>query len=388
MQTTKNTFGLIFYVKKADQKNDCPIYARITINGKRVDLSTKRKVQKAHWNAAKGLAKGVNKDTQALNDYLEQYRSGIVAAYQESVIQKMNLTPETIRNLFLGGGDNAHTFRDLFDYHNTHEKEVLAKGTMKNYYTTQDYIFLFLQKRQRISDIDIAQLSYKFILDFELFLRTHKKTDDPQPLNNNGVMKHLERFKKMINMAVTIEWLEKDPFVKHKLKFINKERGYLTEEELAKVEHEELKTPTLNYVRDLFVFSCYTGLSYIDAINLTSDNISIGIDKEQWLITQRQKSSKPVKLPLLPAAAQIIDKNRTDPRAINSGSLFRPITNQKLNAYLKIMARDLGIAKNFSFHLARHTFATTVTLANGVPIETVSKMLGHTKYPLHRYMPK
>jgi hypothetical protein len=129
---------------------------------------------------------------------------------------------------------------------------VLAKGTMKNYYTTQDYLLRFLKKSKKPAEWDISQLSYKFIADFELFLRTFKKTDDPQPLNNNGVMKHLERFKKMINMAVTIEWLDKDPFVKHKLKFTFKERGYLTEEELALVETKELKTDKLLYVRDLF----------------------------------------------------------------------------------------------------------------------------------------
>jgi integrase len=379
MNPTRSTFGLIFYTKKANENGECRIYSRITINGKSVDLSTKRTVTKILWNSAKGMARGTSKEALELNDYLEQFRSGLVDAYQEAVIQQKPLTPDNIRNAFLGQDEAAHNFQDLFNYHNEHEKQVLTYGTMKNYYTTQKYVSLFLKKQKRVTDMDISQLSYKFIADFELFLRTFKKADDPQPLNNNGVMKHLERFKKMINMAVTIEWLEKDPFLKHKLKFINKERGYLTEEELVIVEQEELKTPTLNYVRDLFVFSCYTGLSYIDAINLTTDNISIGIDKEQWLITQRQKSAKPVKLPLLPAAAAIIAKHRLDPRAVSAGTLFRPITNQKLNAYLKDMGRDLSIAKNFSFHLARHTFATTVTLANGVPIETVSKMLGHTK---------
>lgn len=379
MNTTKNTFGLLFYTKKAGKKTDCPIYARITVNGRSVDLSTKSKVNKAHWNAVKGMAKAVNKENKDLNDHLEQFRSGIVAAYQDAVIQRKSLTPESIRNIFLGSDSDQHSFQDIFDYHNTHEKQVLAAGTMKNYYTTQNYVLLFIKKRYRVNEMDISQLSYKFIADFELFLRTFKPADDPQPLNNNGVMKHLERFKKMINMAVTIEWLDKDPFVKHKLKFTSKERGYLTEEELAVVETMELETDKLNYVRDLFLFGCYTGLSYIDAINLAPHNISIGIDKEQWIITQRQKSAKPVKLPLLPVAAELIARHRDDPRAENNGTLFRPISNQKLNDYLKDLAKDCGIGKNFSFHLARHTFATTVTLANGVPIETVSKMLGHTK---------
>jgi site-specific recombinase XerD len=240
-------------------------------------------------------------------------------------------------------------------------------------------VLLFLKKQKKVTDMDITQLSYKFIADFELFLRTFKEADDPQPLNNNGVMKHLERFRKMVNMAVKIEWLDKDPFSKHKLKFTSKERGYLTDEELHTVATKELATEKLQYVRDLFLFGCYTGLSYIDAINLTPHNLMIGIDKEQWIITQRQKSSKPVKLPLLPVAAELINKHQHDPRATRVGKIFRPISNQKLNEYLKDLAKKCEIDKNFSFHLARHTFATTVTLANGVPIETVSKMLGHTK---------
>ncbi|EHQ24598.1 site-specific integrase [Mucilaginibacter paludis] len=379
MNPKKSTFGLIFFTKKANENGECRIYSRITINGKSVDLSTKRIVNKILWNSAKGTARGTSKESLEVNDYLEQFRSGVVDAYQEAIIQQKPLTPENIRNTFLGQDEAAHTFQDLFNYHNEYEKQVLAKGTMKNYYTTQDYILQFLKKSKKPAGWDITQLSYKFIADFELFLRTFKKKDDPQPLNNNGVMKHLERFKKMINMAVTIEWLDKDPFVKHKLKFTSKERGYLTEEELAVVETKELKTDKLIYVRDLFLFGCYTGLSYIDAINLTANNLMIGIDKEHWLLTQRQKSSKPVKLPLLPLAAQIIARHRHDPRAISNGTIFRPISNQKLNDYLKDLARECGIDKNFSFHLARHTFATTVTLANGVPIETVSKMLGHTK---------
>jgi site-specific recombinase XerD len=379
MNPKKSTFGLIFFTKKANENGECRIYSRITINGKSVDLSTKRIVNKILWNSAKGMARGTSKESLEVNDYLEQFRSGVVDAYQEAIIKQKPLTPENIRNTFLGQDEAAHTFQDLFNYHNEHEKQVLAKGTMKNYYTTQDYLLRFLKKNKKAAEWDISQLSYKFIADFELFLRTFKKVDDPQPLNNNGVMKHLERFKKMINMAVTIEWLDKDPFVKHKLKFTAKERGYLTDEELVTVETKELETDKLNYVRDLFLFGCYTGLSYIDAVNLTSHNLAIGIDKEQWLITQRQKSSKPVKLPLLPLAAKIIAKHRDDPRAVSAGTIFRPISNQKLNDYLKDLARECEINKNFSFHLARHTFATTVTLANGVPIETVSKMLGHTK---------
>jgi site-specific recombinase XerD len=176
-----------------------------------------------------------------------------------------------------------------------------------------------------------------------------------------------------------MEWVNKDPFAKYKQKFDKVNREFLSKEELAKIENRELSVVRLQWVRDLFVFSCYTGLAYIDTMRLSPANITIGIDSEYWLITKRQKTSNPVRVPLLPKALQIIDKYKGHPRALTEGTLFPVISNQKLNSYLKEIADLCGIHKNLTFHLARHTFATTIMLTNGVPIESVSKMLGHSK---------
>ena len=142
---------------------------------------------------------------------------------------------------------------------------------------------------------------------------------------------------------------------------------------------KELKIVRLQWVKDLFIFSCYTGLAYIDVMQLTPSNIAIGIDGKQWLATNRQKTSNPVRVPLLPKALEVIDKYKGHPKALHDGTLFPTISNQKLNGYLKEIADLCGVEKDLTFHIARHTFATTVTLTNGVPIESVSKMLGHTK---------
>ena len=191
-------------------------------------------------------------------------------------------------------------------------------------------------------------------------------------------MKHIERFRKMISMSVRMEWLDKDPFVKYQQKFKKVEREYLTKEELAKIEKKEFKIERLQWVRDLFIFSCYTGLAYIDVMRLKPANIIIGTDNEYWLYTQRQKTNNPVRVPLLPKALEIIGKYKGHIRAVSEGTVFPTISNQKLNSYLKEIADLCDIHKNMTFHLARHTFATTVTLTNGVPIESISKMLGHS----------
>jgi site-specific recombinase XerD len=182
----------------------------------------------------------------------------------------------------------------------------------------------------------------------------------------------------MANMAVRLEWIDKDPFAKYQQKFDKVERQFLSIDELSIIESRDIRIVRLAWIRDLFVFSCYTGLAYIDVMKLTPSNISIGIDGEYWLMTSRQKTSNPVRVPLLPEALAIIERYKGHPRALASKTLFPIISNQKLNAYLKELADLCGINKNLTFHLARHTFATTITLTNGVPIESVSKMLGHS----------
>ena len=222
-------------------------------------------------------------------------------------------------------------------------------------------------------------MSYSFITRFELFLRKYKPLDHQRPLGNNTIMKHIQRVRKVVNLAVKLEWIDKDPFAKYKCKFTPSTRKYLSDEELASFEALSDLGDRLQYVKDLFVFSCYSGLVYIDTMNLTSKNIVIGIDSSKWIYTDRQKSSKSVRIPLLPKAEALITKYRKDPRSIYAGTLFPRISNQRLNSYLKELADLAGIKSKLTFHVARHTFATTIALMNGLPIETLSKILGHSK---------
>jgi integrase len=379
MRTT-NTFGIQFIIRKNKAKEElAPIYVRITVDARRVEISLKRWINPNDWDNVKGKAKGNKEEAKSLNHYLDEVRAQLVQNYQELQVQKQLITADTIKDLFLGLDQKDYTLCKLVEYHNQVMMSSLTWGTMKNYFTTQKYIQKFLKERFRTTDMFLSGLSYKFITDFEFYLRNHKPIDHQRPMENNGVMKHLERFRKMVTMAVKMEWLDKDPFEKYQLKFNRVERDFLTEYELAKIEKKEFRIERLKYVRDLFVFSCYTGLAYIDAINLNPINITIGIDGENWISTKRQKTDEPVRVPILPKAWEMIERYKTHPRSLQKGTIFPHVSNQKLNSYLKEIADLCGIEKNMTFHLARHTFATTVTLTNGVPIETVSKMLGHSR---------
>jgi site-specific recombinase XerD len=380
MEKKASTFSVIFYLRKPKTEDDkVPIYARVTINGKRMELSMKQKIKGEDWSDQKGMAKTKKEEFKILNNYLEQMRSSFVECYRDMAIKKQVINIDTFKKAYYGEDDEEVTLNKLVTYHNQDMKDSIAWGTLKNYFTTQKYLQKFLKDRLRRSDISLKELNYKFVMDFEYFLKSFKPLDHHKALSNNGVMKHMERFRKIINVALKNEWMEKDPFKAYKMKFTKYERGFLAAKELERIERKEFNFERLQYVKDLFVFSCYTGLAYTDAMQLTPANLIRGIDGDYWLTTQRQKTGTPVKIPLLQKARDIIEKYRNNPKSLNDGTLFPNISNQRLNGYLKEMADVCKIDKNLTFHLARHTFATTVTLSNGVPIESVSKMLGHTK---------
>lgn len=374
MQTT---FSTTFILRSAKTLNGMtPIYCRITVDGSRAEFSIKRSVTEQSWVA--GKVKGNSEEAKALNSYIKQVEAKIFESYRELLADNKLITAEVLKNAYLGIKPDQYSLLSLIEYHNTHLKETIEWGTMKNYMTTQRYVKEFLTKRLKASDILLNRLSYKFLVDFELFLRTYTPLDHHLPMGNNTVMKHIERLRKMINVAIKNEWLDKDPFAKFQAKFVKNDRQFLNQTELDEIEEKHFKVARLEWARDMFVFSCYAGLAYCDVMSLTPQNIALGIDGKFWIMTARKKTHQSVRVPLLPKAKALIDKYRSHPKALAGGTLFPKLSNQKLNAYLKEVADLCGIEKNLTFHLARHTFATTVTLTNGVPIETVSKMLGHT----------
>jgi site-specific recombinase XerD len=377
---TAVSFSVLFYLRTGRLKDGkAPLMARITVNKARKNISLKYQVEVNKWNGSKQIVTGASPETKSLNKYIAEVRTELHNVYRQLQIDKKPISAEVIKSLFLNQEEDSRTVNQIIQYHNDTMKDHLSWGTAKNYYTTQKYITEFLKKKLKINDISLQQLNYKFLSDFEMFLRTHVPGENQKPCGNNTVMKHIERFRKIISMAVRNEWLKVDPFVKFKPKFIRKERGFLTDEELRLIETKEISIARVEVVRDLFVFSCYTGLAYRDSYNLTADQIQLGINGKKWIILNRQKTGIQASVPLLPKAIEIIEKYKDHPRCKESGKLLPMISNQPFNYILKEIAVSCGITKNLSHHLARHTFATTVCLMNGISMEGLMKMLGHNK---------
>jgi site-specific recombinase XerD len=379
MKTTL-TFSIFLWADFARAKGDqAAIYARITVNGKRTTLALKCKVSKLDWDAHRGRVRGNGQKARMLNSYLEEVNSNLFNSYQDLKNERKFITSQAIKSRYLGEDEQNHSINDIISYHTEDMEGKLKWGTQKNYCTTQRYISKFLSKYYKTANLYLRELDYNFIIKFEKYLRNYIPQDHQRRMGNNTVMKHIERLRKLINLAFKLGWIDRDPFVNFKAKLIKTERGFLSLEELKRIEDKHFTIDRLEQVRDLFVFSCYTSLSYIDVIKLTEDNIIFGIDGELWIHYSREKTTKSIKIPLLPKALEIIEKYKNNHKSISQGSVFPRISNQKLNSYLKEMADVCNIKKNITFHLARHTFATTVTLSNGIPIETVSKLLGHSK---------
>ena len=373
----KTKVSILFYAKKAKAAANglVPIYARITINGKRIELSTNRFVEISKWSTEAGKIKGTSEEARSINNHLDLLKSQIRDAEMELIHKKIVVTTETIKSKLLGVDERARMLVPIFQDHNNKIKELVGKeyapGTLERYTTSLKHTIEFMQWKYNISDIDITKIDHAFITDYEFWLRSVRNCA------NNTAVKYLKNFNKIIKLCLANDWLDKNPFANYKSKVKEVERVYLTEAEIQSIIEKDFKTERLSLVRDIFLFSCFTGLAYIDVKNLTKSHISFGIDGEKWIFTHRQKTESASKIPILPVTQMIIDKYEIHPQCINEDKLLPILSNQKMNAYLKEIAGVCEIEKELTFHIARHTFATTVTLTNGVPIESVSKMLGH-----------
>lgn len=379
MRTT-NTFSVLFWLNSQKAVNDpAIIYARVTVNQKRVLISLKRKVSVELWDDHRKRIKGHSAEAKQINQYLDFAQSRFYQCYQELNSKGKKVTAQLVKASFLGIDENSKTLQELIQYHSKKIESTLSTGTIQNFGITEGYINKFLTKERNTTDLYLRELDYKFLCDFENFLQSYWPKGHYRAMTHNTIMKHIQRLRKMVTLAYHLEWTEKDPFRRWKTTLEKREREFLSANELSNLETYELPVERLERVRDLFVFSCYTGISYADIMKLSLDNISMGIDGRNWITTRRQKTKTPIKVPLLEPALQLIRKYSDHPITEVTGTLLPVITNEKLNVYLKEVALICGIKKNLTFHMARHTFATTITLSNGVPIETVSKLLGHTK---------
>lgn len=373
----KTKITLHFYAKstKVNANGKLPIYVRLTVNGQRLEFSSKKFIEKTKWSSELAKMKGNTEEARSINSYLDMMRSKVLNAEMELLHKEEELSIENFQSILLEKNKNHRMLIPVFQDHNNKMKELLGKkyapGTLQRFEVTLNHIQNFLQWKYNVTDIRIDKVDHCFITELEFYLRSVKNC------SNNTSVKYVRNFRKIIKICLNNDWLEKNPFSRYEGKVIEVDKEFLTEEEIQKIYNKKFSNTRLELVKDIFIFCCFTGLAYIDVQQLRKDHLGIGIDGNKWIFKNRQKTDTRSKIPLLPIAEELIEKYSDHPKCLNEDRILPVLSNQKMNSYLKEIGDVCGIPKEITFHMARHSFATSVTLTNGVPIESVSKMLGH-----------
>ena len=376
---------IIYFIKseKSKSNGECPIYAKISYQGKSITMSTGKYITKERWNF-----------TSHLRGTLKIQREKVIKASLDSLTMlfetKFNLLFKNNATINLNeikidilGKKQVKVktkigLLDIFDIHNKDFERKVSYGerspaSLQKYYRAQDLIKIFLRKKYKIENIAVEKITGAFIHNLESFLKYESEYKGRIGIQNNSVVKYFKTFKTVCNFGIKLDLIVKNPFSKYDGKLQKKDATFLTQDELNKIEEKVFKIERLEKVKDIFLFSCYTGYAPIDAESLTSENLICGNDGDLWIITDRIKTGIRANVPVLPPVQRIIEKYQ-----FKQETLIPKISNQKMNAYLKEIADICGIAKNLTWYVARHTFATTVTLGNGVRLENVSAMMGHS----------
>ncbi len=372
-----HNIAIHFHVRngRKNESNIAPVYMRITVNGKRFEHSINRVVDTSKWSVDTGRMKGTSTDAKILNNYIDVMKNKVQCVEREIISDGTEITYQTFKDRWLGVDKSKKMILEVFKEHNIDVAKLIgkdfAKATAQRYKTSLGHTRNFIEWKYKVFDLDVTKVNYDFIRSYALWLKTERHC------NHNSTMKYLANFKKIVFICLKNGWIAKDPFLGFKITKREVERPILTKIELQEMMAKNFITERLNLVKDIFIFSCYTGLAYADVQKLKRTELIVGVDGEKWISTKRQKTDTPSRIPILPVASELLDKYKNHPQCEIKDRLLPVLSNQKMNAYLKEIADACGINKNLTFHIARHTFATTVTLSNGVPIETVSKMLGH-----------
>lgn len=371
----RNTFKVLFFVKRAAVKKSgkAPIIARITIDQDKIQFHTKLEVAPDQWDVPRGKATGRSPEAQQINSLLDDIRMAVQKQYHSLLATDGYVTAERVRDAYLGKTEKTRTILEFFAQHNEqYLQKVKMDPTNKTYWRyelTKRRLEEFIKYKYSVSDMPLKDINVLFVENFLLF------NENVHDCNHNTAMKFVQRLRTVVNFAKNTGMLFADPFGNFKVKFERTDRGYLTMEEIMAIYHHTFPSRRLEQVRDLFIFSCFTALSYIDVCELQPDDISTGFDGNLWIIRKRHKTKITASIRLLDIPIAILKKYKGK---LPDGKLLPVISNQRVNDYLKEIAAICGINKKLTFHMARHSCATSVLLANDVPIETVSKILGHT----------
>lgn len=374
----RTNMNLLFYLKKRSTYKNGPvtIYLRFTVNSRRAETSTGKSCDPNRWNAQAGRASGTKEDIRILNAFLDKLQSKAQELHQLMTVGNETVTAETVKNRFIGKALQSRTLVAVFENHNLKMKSLIGReyerSTLQRYETCLMHVKDFMQLNYNVSDIPVTKINFAFLVDFEYYLRSVRNC------GNNSAIKYIKNLGKVIRICLGNGWLAVDPYLNYKPKQNTVHREVLTKEELSLIKEKKFSVDRVGTVRDMFVFSCYTGLAYVDVCKLKRSELVKGTDGNLWIYTSRKKTDTLSRIPVLPVALSIIKAYENHPQCIVKDTLLPMMSNQKMNAYLKEIADLCNINKLLTFHIARHTFATTITLNNGVPIESVSKMMGHT----------
>ena len=365
-----------FSLKKTKSRADgkCPVYVRCTMNNQRFECSTGIFIQLDLWNANKQQFSGKSEEIKILNNRLDKINTRIQDIYNQLESNGDTFSVIEIKSKLLGVSDEKGVLEILDNLIKGIELRIgndYSYGTLKHYKTTRERINEFLKKQSGKNDLPISLVDYNFLNSFDIFLKTCHQ------LKPNTTLTYHKHLKKVLNTAIAMNLITVNPYNSFKVTRNETHRDYLTIHELELIRKKQVLTTRMETIRDVFIFACYTGLGYAELNKLDKFHIHQGDDGGSWIIIDRDKTDIRCRVPLLPHAKAILQKYENFPLCKNKGKLLPVHSNQKMNEYLKELAAISGIQKNLSMHVARHTFATSVTLSNGVPIETVSKMLGH-----------
>ncbi len=372
----KAVFKVSYYLRSnyKNKEGKSPIIIRIFLNGKMCNIgSSGLSINPKKWDSKHSRMKGKTAEALNLNYQLDNITTSLNTIFNKINLENSeSLSVEKIKSIYTGYNNQVNTFLEVFQSYNDDLKKLIGKtksrATYQKYERAKEHFRKFLLKKYNRKDIKLTELAHSTIHDFEIYLKTTGRC------SHNTTAKTIQYIRTISLFAKNNGLMNNDPFQNYKITFQKVDRGYLNDNEIKKIIQKKITIPRLEKVRDIFVFACFTGLAYIDVENLTTNNL-IENEGQYWIMTKRKKTNIISNILLLDIPMNIIKKYEKQ----RKGNKLLPIlSNQKMNSYLKEIATICGINKNLTFHLARHTFATTVTLAKGMPIETVSKMLGHT----------
>jgi integrase len=370
-------FSILFWINKSkiNANGQAPIWVRITIDGKRAECSTSKHIKPEHWDSELGLPDSKYYLANSLKQYLRQVEVEINRHYNILISTTEYVTAENVKKSYKGVKENYITFLELFDQFNKHIKERVEKGDLsesryKRFLILRGKCASFIKEKLKRADVLLKDLKLAFIESLYHYMTSND-------LDQNTAMDYCKKLKQVLTYAAKFEYVTVSPFHYFRLKYKKTKRTFIDEEELQVIYSKQMPVKRLEEVRDCYLFCCYTGYAYGDARDLTPNDIAKGIDGNLWIIRNRLKTDVVENVPLLPIPLEILEKYKDHPYCVANNKLLPMSSKQCYNAYLKEIAAICDIDKNLTSHTARHTFATTVTLCNDVPIETVKELLGH-----------